>query len=165
MRHEQADDNAERWEAELAPELDELVGKLGGVDRRAVLLRFYEQKTFVEVGQTLGISEEAARKRVSRAVEKLAALFRRRGVTVSGVALATVMMGQVAPATASAASAAAVVTTTAAALSSAATATATAAATTAQSAAGLLAWAKIKAAAAVFFVATTVTAVGGATTV
>ena len=169
MRHEQAEaDVAQRWEAQLAPELDELVAKLGGVDRRAVLLRFYEQKTFVEVGQTLGISEDAARKRVSRAVEKLSTLFRRRGVTVSAVALATVMIGHVTPATASAAATAGIAATTAtAALSSAASATAaaTAATTTAQAAASLLAWAKIKAAAAVFFIATTVAAVGGGTAV
>ena len=40
-------------------------------DREAILLRFYQCKPLADVGQALGTSEEAARKRVDRAVEKL----------------------------------------------------------------------------------------------
>jgi RNA polymerase sigma factor (sigma-70 family) len=156
-------DVAQQWEQQLAPELDELVGTLNGADRRAVLLRFYEQKSYVEVGDALGVSEEAARKRVTRAVDKLANLFRRRGVTVSAVLLATAMTAHVAPATASAATAGIAAATTTAALSSASTPIAASA--TAKSAAGLFAWAQVKAAAAVVIVATTAAAVGGGTTV
>ena len=44
-------------------------------------LRFYESKTYGEVGTVLGISEEAARKRVERAVDKLQGMFQRRGIS------------------------------------------------------------------------------------
>ena len=58
------------WEV-LAPHLDQAVAGLSEQDRLAVLSRFYERKTLRDVGQRLGISEEAAKKRVSRAVENL----------------------------------------------------------------------------------------------
>ena len=48
-------------------------------DRSAILLRFYERKSFAEVGEALGMQEEAARKRVSRATEKLRLIMRQRG--------------------------------------------------------------------------------------
>ena len=60
----------EVW-GELSGQLDEVVAKLSGSDRRAVLLRFYESKTYGEVASVLGISEEAARKRVQRAVGQI----------------------------------------------------------------------------------------------
>jgi RNA polymerase sigma factor (sigma-70 family) len=60
--------------------LDECVGRLGGKDRRAVLLRFYGEKTLAEVGLEMGVSEEAARKRISRAIEKLKRMMQAKGV-------------------------------------------------------------------------------------
>jgi hypothetical protein len=62
--------NERDWE-QIANVLEDCVAKLRRPEREAVLLRFYEQKSFAEVGDALGITEEAARKRVSRAVEKL----------------------------------------------------------------------------------------------
>src|SRR4051812_41948982 len=50
---------------ELSEMLDGAVGKLREIDRRAVLLRFYEQKSFAQVAVEMGTSEDAARKRVS----------------------------------------------------------------------------------------------------
>lgn len=77
-----------QWE-QMAPVLDELVGKLGKKDQEAVLLRFYQRKSLAEVGEELGVSEAAAQKRVERAVEKLRGMFRRRGLAVgSGMVLA-----------------------------------------------------------------------------
>lgn len=70
------------------PHVDGALDELGDVDRDAILLRFLQQKSFRDVGEALGTSEEAAKKRVSRALEKLRALLVRRGVTVSAVALA-----------------------------------------------------------------------------
>jgi len=75
------------WE-QLAPHLDQAVAALSEVDRSAILLRFYEKMPLRSVGENLGISEEAAKKRVSRAVEKLREFLGRRGVKLSGVALA-----------------------------------------------------------------------------
>ncbi len=62
--------------------LNESVEKLGAIDRQAVLLRFFEQKSFVEVGASLGMSEEAARKRTDRAVMRMRDWFAYRGVSV-----------------------------------------------------------------------------------
>jgi RNA polymerase sigma factor (sigma-70 family) len=63
-----------RW-PEFEGDMDAALASLREVDRRAVMLRFYEQKNFDEIAAILGTAEEAARKRVSRAVEKLRAYF------------------------------------------------------------------------------------------
>jgi hypothetical protein len=55
--------------------MDAALASLRETDRKAVLLRFYEHKTFDEIAAILGTAEEAARKRVSRAVEKLRGYF------------------------------------------------------------------------------------------
>jgi hypothetical protein len=57
------------------------------MDRHALLLRFFEQRDLRHVGLALGSSEEAAKKRVARAVEKLRGFFLRRGVVLSAAAL------------------------------------------------------------------------------
>src|SRR6266478_3609138 len=67
------------WQ-QLAPHLDQAVASLSEADRSAILLRFYEKLPLRKVGERLGIGEEAAKKRVSRAVEKLRAFLDRRGV-------------------------------------------------------------------------------------
>ena len=74
------------WE-QMSPFLEEAVEDLGGRDREAVLLRFYQRMSWAEVGQALGISEEGARKRVVRAVEKLRGAFARRGLVLGAGAL------------------------------------------------------------------------------
>jgi RNA polymerase sigma factor (sigma-70 family) len=71
----------------IEPILDEAVEELEGADRAAVLLRYFEDKSLREVGQTLGISEDAAQKRVSRAVDRLRELIGKRGVTIGAVGL------------------------------------------------------------------------------
>src|SRR5262245_62151621 len=58
------------WE-QLRPVLDEAMGRLSSKDRDAVLLRYFERKELSAVGDALGTSEEAARKRVGRALERL----------------------------------------------------------------------------------------------
>jgi RNA polymerase sigma factor (sigma-70 family) len=75
------------WE-QIAPLLDEAMGRLGETDRNAVVLRFFENKTSQEVAATLKLNEAAAHKRVNRAVEKLRKFFTKRGVTFSAVAIA-----------------------------------------------------------------------------
>ncbi len=57
-------------------------------DRNAVLLRFFQGKPMGVVGEHLGVTEDAAKKRVSRAVDKLRGFLVRRGVTLSVAALA-----------------------------------------------------------------------------
>ncbi len=66
---------------QMSPLLDEALAALGEKDRQAVLLRFFENKSLAEVGSSLGICEDTARKRVSRALEKLHHYFNRRGIS------------------------------------------------------------------------------------
>ncbi len=73
--------------AEIGPLLDEAVGQLRETDREAVLLRFFKNLSHQEVGTALGLGEDAARKRVDRALEKLREHFARRGVTASSTIL------------------------------------------------------------------------------
>lgn len=67
----------------IAPVLDEAINELDEADRTAVLLRFFEQRDFRAVGEALGSNEDAARMRVSRALDKLQSLLKRRGVTTT----------------------------------------------------------------------------------
>lgn len=69
------------WE-HIAPHLDAALGELSEADRDALLLRYFERKSAQEMAQALGVSDEAAQKRVSRAVERLREFFAKRGVTV-----------------------------------------------------------------------------------
>src|SRR5262249_31442424 len=57
-------------------------------DREALVLRFLEEKSLREVGERLGLGEDAAQKRVSRALDALGHLFRRRGYAVPAVTAA-----------------------------------------------------------------------------
>jgi len=74
--------------AEIGPLLDEAVGTLAEPDRKAVLLRFFKNQSHQEVGQALGLSEDTARKRVERALEKLREHFVKRGVKATATLLA-----------------------------------------------------------------------------
>lgn len=69
------------WE-DIAPHLDSALSDLNEPDRDAVMLRYFEHKSAREMGQLLGISDEAAQKRVNRAVDRLRDSFAERGVTV-----------------------------------------------------------------------------------
>src|SRR6266567_3991827 len=69
--------------AQVAPILDDAINQLGSEDRTAILLRFFEPHDFQSVGAAMGSSEDAARKRVDRALEKLELLLKRRGVAFS----------------------------------------------------------------------------------
>lgn len=72
------------WAA-TAPILDAALDALPATDRDAIVLRFFEHRDFHAVGAALGISDDTAQKRVSRALEKLRALLTRRGVSATGL--------------------------------------------------------------------------------
>ena len=78
------------WEL-ISPLLDQALVQLGEKDRQAVLLHFLQKKTFAEVGGFLGMSEETARKRTNRALEKLRKIFSKRGVHSTTAILAGAM--------------------------------------------------------------------------
>ncbi len=81
------------WER-VRPVLDEAMGELKGVEREAILLRFFEGRGFAEVGARLSLNENAARMRVERALDKLHRLLARRGVTSTTGALAVALANQ-----------------------------------------------------------------------
>ena len=84
---------AAEWE-EIRGRLEEAVGRLSAGDREAILLRFYERRTHPEIGEALRISEEAARKRVERAVEKLRQMLGvKSGAVLVGAMTASVVVG------------------------------------------------------------------------
>jgi RNA polymerase sigma factor (sigma-70 family) len=85
-----AADTDASWD-HVAPHLDAVLGELSDTDRDVVMLRYFERKSAREMAQRLGLSDEAAQKRVSRAVERLRELFLRRGVTVGASGLAVVV--------------------------------------------------------------------------
>jgi len=88
------DDNTEPpWE-QIAPYLDECLNQLNPSDRDAIVLRFLKRQDFRAVGAALGVSEDAAEKRVSRALDRLRGLLSRRGVALSAVALTAVLAAE-----------------------------------------------------------------------
>jgi RNA polymerase sigma factor (sigma-70 family) len=97
------------WD-QVGPVLDEALNRLGERDRQAILLRYFAHRPFVEVGARLKLSENAARMRVERALNKLHALLTQRGIRSSSAALAAALSGHAiaaAPAGVAAASASA----------------------------------------------------------
>ncbi len=81
---------------QLRPVLDEAVGQLGETDRDAVLLRFFQGKSYREVAAILHLDENTVNKRVERALEKMRRHFARQGVTTTGALLATAITVQAA---------------------------------------------------------------------
>jgi RNA polymerase sigma factor (sigma-70 family) len=79
---------ADPW-PHIAPLLDDAMAGLSETDRHAVVLRYFDGKSMKEVGAALGGSEDAAKMRVNRAVEKLRTFFAKRGVALPAAALTT----------------------------------------------------------------------------
>lgn len=81
------------WQ-QLRPVLDEAMDQLGARDREALLLRYFSGGSFAAVGARLGVTEEAARKRVDRALEQLRARLSRRGIHSPAMAVALLLESQ-----------------------------------------------------------------------
>ena len=81
----------EAWQ-QLAPVLDEAMHALRTADRDAVLLRYFENKSLADVGAALGVTEDAARVRVNRALDKLRALLAKQGIKFGAALLATAVV-------------------------------------------------------------------------
>jgi RNA polymerase sigma factor (sigma-70 family) len=98
MNPAQSDDSAAdvSWE-QLRPVLDDAMAQLDDEDRSAVLLRFFSGQTFAEVGRIFQISEDAARKRVDRAVDKLRRNLGLRGIVSTSSALGLALGAHAAP--------------------------------------------------------------------
>jgi RNA polymerase sigma factor (sigma-70 family) len=93
MNTSQFEPSPENWEA-IRPILDEVMLGLSGADREAVLLHYFEGWQFAKVATRLATTEDAARMRVSRALEKLRKALNRRGVGSSTAALAIMLTAE-----------------------------------------------------------------------
>jgi len=78
------------WQ-EISPLLDQAMNSLSATDRTALLLRFFENKSLRELGAALGVSDDTAQKRVTRALDRLRRVFAQHGVTLSVGALAATL--------------------------------------------------------------------------
>lgn len=83
---------------EIAPVISGAMSLLAPAERDAILLRFFEEQEFRQVGERLGVSEAAAKMRVARGLEKLRHLLQKQGVTVSNAALTGVLPQMLQPA-------------------------------------------------------------------
>lgn len=101
MRNPLVETDSDVW-PQIEPLLDAAMAGLSKADHHALVLRFFDGKSMKEVGTALGASENAAKMRINRAVEKLRLFFSRRGIVVS-VAMLTAAISansvQSAPAT------------------------------------------------------------------
>ncbi len=80
MQIELNENKSETWE-QIAPFLDEALASLNETDRNAVVLRFFYDKNMREIGEVIGGSEDKARMRINRTMEKLRSFFLKRGVS------------------------------------------------------------------------------------
>ncbi|MDB6129057.1 MAG: hypothetical protein JWM04_164 [Verrucomicrobiales bacterium] len=78
--------------------LDAGLAELVDRDRDVLLLRYFEKKSAREIGLMVGITEEAAQRRVSRAVEKLRDFFEQEGKQISVAGLVCLLLANAAQA-------------------------------------------------------------------
>lgn len=86
-------DPAPDWDR-LRPLLDTAIDELSEPDRAAVVLRFLERRAFAEIGAILRVSEDAARMRTERALDRLRTALARRGITSTAAALGAIVSSQ-----------------------------------------------------------------------
>ena len=75
---------------QLSPLLDDAMHELNESDREAVLLRHFQNFSYAEIGGRTGLTENAARMRVERALEKLRGILGKKGIATTA-ALAAVI--------------------------------------------------------------------------
>lgn len=82
--------------ASARPLINDALGTLSKRDREAVLLRYFEERDFAEIGVRLSLTPDAARLRVERALERMRVVLARYGVISTTAALATTLTAQAA---------------------------------------------------------------------
>jgi RNA polymerase sigma factor (sigma-70 family) len=80
---------------ELIPEIDGALSKLPPQDSQILLMRFWQQQDWRSIGRNFGLSDDAAQKRMSRALERLRRILARRGITSTAGVLSAVLAGTV----------------------------------------------------------------------
>jgi RNA polymerase sigma factor (sigma-70 family) len=91
----QVDDVDHSSDAELLAMLDDGLLQLRASDRTALMLRFFQEQPWKEVGEALGLTDDAARKKVERAMDRLRGFFAERGVQMDSAALAVFLSTRV----------------------------------------------------------------------
>ncbi|PWU18372.1 MAG: hypothetical protein C5B50_09295 [Verrucomicrobia bacterium] len=76
---------------QVGPLVDEALAGLSNRDRQIVLARYFDEKSFPEIALATGAGEEATKKRLQRALEKMRGNLRARGVVIGIGALGTAM--------------------------------------------------------------------------
>ncbi|MBL9128252.1 MAG: sigma-70 family RNA polymerase sigma factor, partial [Verrucomicrobiales bacterium] len=85
-------DPDEAWREPLETHLDDALSALSESDRNYVLTRFFERRRFSEVAERFGVSEDAAKKRVARALERMRAHLVARGVAIPATVLGGLLL-------------------------------------------------------------------------
>lgn len=86
--HNEPDADAETW-SEIEPVLDAAMAQLARKDHDALVVRFFEKRSFKEVATVIGATEASAKMRVNRALEKLRMIFAKRGITLTTAIIAS----------------------------------------------------------------------------
>jgi RNA polymerase sigma factor (sigma-70 family) len=79
------------WQ-EVAPLLDDTLARLTETDRKAVQLHFLSRRSHREIGLDLGLKEDAVRKRIGRALERMRVDLLRHQVRITGPALGACLL-------------------------------------------------------------------------
>jgi RNA polymerase sigma factor (sigma-70 family) len=98
MKSEQVTPPSSSENADLIPLLDDAIARLGQTDRQVLLMHYFQHTPLADVGAALGLSADAARKRLTRAVAKLRTFFARRGADVQVPAVVMVLQSAIGPA-------------------------------------------------------------------
>ena len=85
MMHENSSPE-DTWQS-LRPTIDLALGMLSETDRDAIVLRFFGERSLRDVGTAFNIGEDAAQKRVARALDRLRQHLQQAGITTSRAAL------------------------------------------------------------------------------
>ncbi len=83
-------DRETQWD-DLRPHIDIALHQLSSKDRNALLLRFFGERSWREIGEALGVQEDAARRRTERALASLRSWLNRRGIATTAEALSTLL--------------------------------------------------------------------------
>ncbi len=86
MKREGKTNPDSNW-SKIEPDLDRALASLRDGERQAIALRYFENRSMLEIGQTLGISEDAAKQRIFRAIEKLRELLGAKAAAIPAATL------------------------------------------------------------------------------
>ena len=90
MNHLDANNSETLWK-QIAPSLDEALAQLNAIERDMILWRYFERRTAEQIGERLGVTAEAAQKRVARALDRLRGILAQHGLTATTASLAALL--------------------------------------------------------------------------